>query len=264
MNFFEYFSNTDNAISTVYEFFNGKYTKDEIRHKLYDIGNIEHNLRQGVCDLEVEWKTEPRNTEESVDKFYKQTENYIFDLLPWNACGMFEEKLPPIFKLIEDNNYKTIVDFGGGIGFFSLVAANKFPDRQFIYTDFMSSPQAQFAQFLFNKFSSSNVIMLDIETEFYSTITKCDLIVTLDVLEHVANLELTLDLLTNITDNIYQYNTFCAHAGAPQHINELTQVQFMNMMARRHFIFKNGDEHHMSKVYIQYDDTGKMFLQYAS
>jgi 2-polyprenyl-3-methyl-5-hydroxy-6-metoxy-1,4-benzoquinol methylase len=267
MDFFKHFSDHDTSIAIVHEFFDGKYTMDEVGYKLYNlVGDNKKCLRQGVHDLSLEWGASDRTSTVNVDNFYKTTDNYIFDLLPWNACGEFQNKIEPILELIESSQYNRILDFGGGIGFFSLVAADRFPDKEFVYSDFLNSQQAKFASFLIKKFNITNITCKDVQSIDIQTGERpysFDLIVALDVLEHVSNLLDVIHRLTLLTYNIYQDSTFKTQKETPQHINTPTQLQFVNIMARLNFIPRNKTPKYLSHAYMEFNESGQLGIKFT-
>src|SRR5260221_3708275 len=81
-----------------------------------------HNT--GMKDEWAQWEAKGPMTDARIKEFYKQTRNYIFDLGGWHLWD--PNKYASDVQLVEDArraNIKNILDFGGGVGFNSLLFA---------------------------------------------------------------------------------------------------------------------------------------------
>ena len=90
------------CIDLVTEFFDGKYTEQQVEQYLFEqVQNGNTKIRNGVKKLADEFIDEfgmgqlanNKETDTKVRKWYESTDFYIFDLLPWNFCGAFQDKL---------------------------------------------------------------------------------------------------------------------------------------------------------------------------
>src|SRR5262249_33846262 len=102
-----------------------------------------HNT--GMKDEWEAWEKASPMTDERIKKFYKQTQNYIFDLGGWHLWD--PNKFKSDYAFIDElrkRGVKTVLDFGGGAGFNSIPLAQAGFDVTLADLD---SVTLQFAQF---------------------------------------------------------------------------------------------------------------------
>ena len=125
------------------------------------------------------------NNYESDKQFYiEQWKNYVVDLIGWNSTSQYNGLMRIIETGITDatKRRKTFLDYGGGMGIPSMLAAELGMDVY--YVDFMEGI-GQYAQQAFKDLGYSKIKCLDV-SEFHS-LKEIDVICALDVIEHVDN-----------------------------------------------------------------------------
>lgn len=249
--------NTELQTDLVYEFFEGKYTRDEVKKYLFDYAK--KSVRHGVQKLSDEFNTIQDKNVETIKNWYANTDFYIFDLLPYNAGPMYLEKINEVQALIKKYNFKSVLDFGAGLGIGCMSLA-KHTDVTVYYVDIKDSITSKFAKFLMNKLNVKNVIMMD-DQEFYNSNLKVDLITSLDCFEHIPNMEDIFDKLTEHSNVIFHDSTFYSDAIFPQHVYTPSLLDFINMCALRNYIPRMGPKL-LWRVYIQFEKAGNLGIHF--
>lgn len=248
------------SIDLVHRFFDGKYTEQEVNSLLYDlVGDKTQHVRKGVHLLSEEWNNH-------ISKFYEATDYYIFDLIPWNGCGMYkphvEKVINIITKLHDSTQPYSVLDFGGGVGTLCIALSQNIPELDIFYVDLGKSVTYKFAKFFMNEINV-HIKMMDVQ-EFFDSELCVNFIAALDCFEHLPNLERVLDKLTQRTTHIYHNSTFVSSAVQPQHIETRGLSWFLNAMAERNFAPNPANEgdniNWMSKFIIQYKQKGDSLL----
>ena len=82
----------------------------------WDISQVLNAVFKGTEMMKDEWNSRsPQNPDDIVD-FYKETENYIFELAWWHRGLERKHLTATTIKICERNDSKKILDFGCGIG----------------------------------------------------------------------------------------------------------------------------------------------------
>ena len=249
-------SNKELIVDWVYEFFEGKYTKEEVNHFLY-IYN-ENSIRIGVEELAKEFNNLPNQKTKTIENWYVETDFYVFDLLPWNGSNMFRDKIKFIPEIIKKHNVKTLVDFGAGLGVSSIYFSQEL-GIDVTYVDLENSTTSRFAKFLMDKMEITNIKMMTTK-EFFASDVWCDMILAMDCFEHIPNMEETFDLLTEHSYKIYHDSTFFRNENQPQHVYTPTIIDFINMCALRNYI-PNGHQNLLNRAYLKFDNTGNLNIE---
>jgi hypothetical protein len=252
--------NQDTMVSWVHEFFEGKYTEQQVRDYLYHIDTARNAPRMGVEVLANEFTNLEEKTTESIKQWYSDTDFYIFDLLPWNASNMFRAKVLEVKNLIDTQGLKSIVDFGGGIGM-NAIYLSKNTDCKIYYVDLPNSVTSRFAKFLMNKFGVTNVEMMTDE-EFFSSNLFVDAVVAMDCFEHIPNMEETFDNIIEHTHVVFHQSTFHADKWSPQHVYTPNMLDFINMCALRNYL-PRGNPELLWRSYIQFDNQGNLKVNFV-
>jgi 2-polyprenyl-3-methyl-5-hydroxy-6-metoxy-1,4-benzoquinol methylase len=142
-----------------------------------------HSMR----DEWAAWEKAGPMTDARIKEFYKQTSNYIYDLSGWHLWD--PSKHASDLAMVEDlkrKGVKTVLDFGGGVGFNSIPFARAGIDVTLADLD---STTLKFAQF---RAEHRNVKMRfwKSDVEPAPPLPKYDAILCLDVLEHLPKQEL--------------------------------------------------------------------------
>jgi len=138
--------------------------------------------REIIRDEWLDWEKQGPMTEERVKAFYKQTPNYIYDLGQWHLWD--PGKRASDARLVEDMKalgVKSILDFGGGVGFNALMLAGA--GFEVTLAD-LDSASLDFAQFRAKRLGVKlGIWKTDVEP--MPGPAKYDVILALDVLEHL-------------------------------------------------------------------------------
>jgi SAM-dependent methyltransferase len=111
--------------------------------------------------------------------FYARTDLYIFDLT-WYQTMLRENNIPVWFrKQIREHGWKTILDFGGGIGEWSIIAAEE--GCRVTYVDVRPSWTCTYAEWRFSKRN----LPIYVASHHNAPKTHFDAIIAMDVLEHL-------------------------------------------------------------------------------
>jgi hypothetical protein len=257
MNIIETISNQEFCTDLVHEYFQGKFTRDEVQKLLYEYAPVPNGslkVRRGVGKLAEEWNRLQDHSVATIEGWYSNTDFYIFDLLPWNACSMFTDKLDFIIQQLEVNGIQTMVDYGGGLGITSMYIKERIPEMNITYVDFKDSHQFKFCEFLTKKVGISNIKMMDVK-EFMSGNEWYDAVLAMDCFEHIPNMDETVAALTKQTNIIIHDSTFGKNEAQPQHVNDRGDMWFANFMLTHHFFFES-DPRLLKKFGLIFDGRG--------
>jgi 16S rRNA G527 N7-methylase RsmG len=216
---------------------------------LYHFG--EFGVRDGVKKLSDEFNSTVNvESNDSVRKWYEDTDYYIFDLLPWNGCGMFLDKLKLMKNVVEHEKSKTVIDFGGGLGISAIYMSQELNLDHIYYVDLKNSKTFAFASFLIKKLGITNITILG-DSELFSSDIKADIIISNDCFEHIKNLEETTDKLIKHSNTLFHQSTFVSDHNTPQHIQNKGDMWFLKMMASKNFVIK-GHPLLLNRIEIDY------------
>lgn len=165
------------------EFRNSQIINDYVEFSGEDMSNLVNKL----LNYQLINKNEFHNYENSFD-FYEKSETYIYDLLYNNTS---REKLinkinlfsPFLFKTIINPNYKSFLEFGGGLGLFCEIVKMMRPDLAVNYAD-IKSKVSDFTKWRFKK-RNINVNQIIIPQSDFDFPQKYDIIFTDAVIQHL-------------------------------------------------------------------------------
>ncbi len=152
-------------------------------------------------DLADQWNERNRPMIEDISEFYHNAKTYLYDLTSWHGAdpsrGMWTETVK---KFVKENNCKTILDFGCGIGNDGLALL----DLEGVSVDFvdLSCPCLDFLDFRIKKRGIEdrcNVIRCD---DVYMPEKHYDFVICIDVIEHLCEVEKIMSNLFNHCDMI--------------------------------------------------------------
>jgi 2-polyprenyl-3-methyl-5-hydroxy-6-metoxy-1,4-benzoquinol methylase len=156
-------------------------TEEQVRDKI-------RKASVPIKDEWNEWEKQGPMTSERIKAFYKQTQNYIYDLGEWHLWS--KGKRDSDLALVEDmkTKYKpkNILDFGGGVGLTAIPLARAGFDVMLADLD---SKTLSFAKFRAERRGVPLKIWKS-DVESAPTDAKYDVILILDVLEHLPHDEL--------------------------------------------------------------------------
>jgi hypothetical protein len=257
MNIFDRLRDQDWCVEFVTKFFDGKYDADTVRRLLYHHNEeLPGSPRDGVKLLAAEWtSTVDSAKESSVIEWYGSTDYYVFDLLPWNTCDGFKEKVDKIQGFIKQYPFKYVTDFGGGLGTTIIYLSQQFPDIHWTYVDIRDSVTWRFAKAMFKEFNVG-VEMMDTD-DFKDLSNYTDLVLAVDVLEHVFDLDETIRTIARNSIVLYHDSTFESNMWSPQHIQKPTAMQFLNTVGKYNYLVINDDIRSLWKSHVKYVDDGQ-------
>jgi 2-polyprenyl-3-methyl-5-hydroxy-6-metoxy-1,4-benzoquinol methylase len=157
-----------------------KTTKEQVRER----------MQKGSVPLKDEWNAwekEGPMTPERISEFYKQTTNYIYELGEWHL--FVPDKRASDLALVEELRKKApknVLDFGGGVGLLAVLLARAGIDTTLADLDSTSLTFAAFRK----KRHSIPLKIWKSDVEPMPPDKKYDVIVALDVFEHIPKEEL--------------------------------------------------------------------------
>jgi hypothetical protein len=177
------------------------------------------------------WEGSGAMTDDRIKAFYKQTQNYIFDLGGWHLWDLqkresdrampdeLRKDLPPELRAARVR--PRVLDFGGGVGFNSLILAQAGFDVTLADLD---SVTLSFAKFRAEKHGVAMKYWKS-DVEDMPPEPKYDVILCMDVLEHLpaGELKKTVDKLVKLkttTTQIVVHAPFGRTAQHPMHLDE--------------------------------------------
>jgi len=168
-----------------------EYVEDVVEFTHKTDAQVRESIRLGAVPLEQEWETwekqEPM-TPERIKAFYKQTENYIYELGEWHLWSADKRKSD--IALVEDitakYHAKNVLDFGGGVGLNAIPLARAGVDVTLADLD---STTLRFAAFRAQRHGIPLKIWKS-DVEAAPPDKSYDVILVLDVLEHLPKDEL--------------------------------------------------------------------------
>jgi len=249
--------NPNLMIDLVYEFFEGKYSKEEVDKYLF--GFAKKSVRHGVDKLSEEFNAITDKNTDSIKKWYTDTDFYIFDLLPYNGGYMYRDKVKEVKSLIDTFNFKSILDFGAGLGIGCIYWAQN-TNVDVYYVDLKNSVTSKFARFLANKFNVTNIKFMNDE-EFFKSNISVDLITALDCFEHIPNMEEIFDKLVDHSNVIFHDSTFYSDEVFPQHVYTPSILEFLNMCALRNYIPRNNSKL-LWRAYLQFNKDSQLSINF--
>ena len=205
--------------------------------------NARNDLKEYLGDKYKELRGQPelrdiwnKHEHSNANDYYanKINDMYLYDLSGWHSSGTCEGYGNPTEKYASG----TVLDFGGGIGSYSLIASEY--ANSVYYLDINQSNQ-DFAEFRFNKYKRMNIgILRSIPDAFeYNTI------ICIDVLEHMED---PIGLLTTLTSKLTNdghlllfYTPHTSNGEHPMHIMTHDQVkQTDTFMSRNYTWIEHG------------------------
>lgn len=158
-----------------------RLTKDEVRQR----------MQRGAVPLKEEWEAWEKQgpmTTDRVKQFYKQTQNYIYELGQWHLWSSDKRKsdLALVDEMRTKYKPKNILDFGGGTGVVALLLARAGFDVTLADLD---SVTLRFAVFHAER-RGVRLKVWKSDVEPAPPDPKYDVILVLDVLEHLPREEL--------------------------------------------------------------------------
>ena len=204
--------------------------KSRLFKDLLDYTGLNEMLALRRCDYAVTELAILWDKKKSVLDFYREAELYIFDLTKYQLILESNQLVNKMINQIENLKLKKILEFGGGIGEFSVLCSEK--DFDITYYD-LDGEIKNYALWRFNKHQCDIKV-----AEKYPLDQQWDLVNMMDVLEHLENPQEVISDLSKNTDYIFcnpeevKYNVFF-----PQHISKFDLGEYFELVEG--YLWKN-------------------------
>lgn len=163
--------------------------------------------------VELAWKWEEQKNDPI--KYYQQDDLYIFDLTKYQMllleAGFHDWMIGKINQL----GIKKVLDFGGGIGEYTIQAMQNGCDATFI--DVEGSKTVEYAQYRFAKYGIAPRILPHTATDF----DNYDLVVAMDVFEHIPEPDSLIRTIAEHTQYLICQPNVPYDEFYPQHISRV-------------------------------------------
>lgn len=148
------------------------------------------NWNQANTEAAKEWDRKKPKTEKEFIEYYEKSNYYLDAMATYTRLGKKMRLIEKILKVIKTLKVKTIVDFGCGVGSDSLFLDSL--GYSVISMDLGGQP-FNFFKFRLAKHNVTSIKLSKIKKS--TKIPDCDLILSLDTLEHVFNPFETINLM---------------------------------------------------------------------
>jgi 2-polyprenyl-3-methyl-5-hydroxy-6-metoxy-1,4-benzoquinol methylase/glycosyltransferase involved in cell wall biosynthesis len=146
-----------------------------------------------------EWKgiIGDKLTDDKVNEFYRNTDSYLFDLVQFNYenshyMQLTEEVFSFCASLNRERGGLKIIDFGGGIGS-QMISLSVLKGAELSYAD-IPGKTFEYAKWRFRR-RQIEIDMIDASKEDFLADRMYDVVITLDVIEHLVSPETTVGYL---------------------------------------------------------------------
>ena len=171
-----------------------------------------------VANIEQAWRwSEKKEWLDDPLKGYREDDLYTFDLTHYQMRLQKMGFHDWLRKMIKDHGWKTGLDYGGGIGEYTIAAINEGVDMKFVEVE--DSKTLKYALWRFDKYK----VAPSIEFENYEIDRDFDFIVAMDVFEHMVDPKPVIKAVAEHTKFLFcnpyeiQFNWLY-----PQHISKYT------------------------------------------
>lgn len=197
---------------------------------------ISERCKTALVELAYQW-----HTRQDDHSFYYYTDLYLFDLTMY--CQLHEQRgwFDWYKQKLQEIKPDKMLDFGGGIGEYSIIAA-QLGIGDITYCDIGGSQTWNYAEYRFKKSGFKIKMMGEIPPQTKSFPERYDLIVAMDVLEHLENPQEWLKSMSFATKWLIigrdiPFNTFY-----PQHISCPRPEEFFTQVDKDLWLSRNFDK----------------------
>jgi len=162
------------------------------------VGEVMYKLQDTARESAKQWLSNPRESKDQIEDFYKTNTAYIYDIAWVNTLPMRVQQANDVYQLAKLTQAESIVDYGAGCADLLMYLREWGYEGRLVYWD-LPSITKDFAMYR----SEKRQAIID----FPKTITKKhDILVSIDVLEHVYDVEEALSEMVNmVKDGGYLY-----------------------------------------------------------
>lgn len=157
--------------------------------------------------LANDWNDRQPSTPEEVSEFYKETPYYLYNLVIWHDSGDRLDFTPDFEQLRDQFGAHSVIDYGCGVGNDGLPLLEQGFAVTFIDFD---NPSTQFLRWRLAQRGYENTFL---DVEQLKTFPPADMFLAMDVLEHMVNPLLVIDMLHPATKVFVHQTTFGAKDG---------------------------------------------------
>lgn len=179
-------------------------------------------------ELAIKWKNK-----KSVIHFYQTEDLYLFDLTLYQLAFEHNNIITQMVQQIKELGLKKVLEFGGGIGEFSLVCAENriIP----IYYD-LDGELKKYALWRFQKHKQNINV-----AKVYPLNEEWDLVNVMDILEHLEKPELVIsDLVKNARYVFCNPDEIKYNVLYPQHISKFSLAPHFSLV--KGYLWKNNNK----------------------
>lgn len=208
-----------------------KKTQGLLELKEY-LGNDFKEYYDSSWALAEEWNEKDPHTNDEISSFYKNTKNYLFNLVIWHESGDRRHFHNDLEKLIEEFSIKSVIDYGCGVGSDSLFLMKN--NIKTFMVDF-NCPSTDFLKWRIEKQGLKGGSFLNVEN--LMSLPDGDLFWAIDVLEHVPNPVEIVNKLSDKTKVFVHHSQFNNKAGGrhPCHLY-FEEQNLNNALIERGFV----------------------------
>jgi hypothetical protein len=190
--------------------------KTDFYKELAEYTGREEKLVEARCNtasIELAWIF-PKYKDNVMD-FYRETDLYIFGLSRYQKQLQEKNFHEWLSQFIRNYNIRSVLDYGGGIGEYTIVACNA--GAETVYQDIMGSETANYALYRFDK---HGIKQPELWNENYVIDRDFDLIIAMDIFEHLEDPQFMIEKMSKhctyliCNPELILYNEFY-----PEHIS---------------------------------------------
>ena len=158
---------------------------------------LNHLINYQPSEMANDWRRNNPKTARDMRNFYAKTELYIWELTKWHTSSLYEFRIAATKFVLENYpklTHPRVLDYGCGIGTISLNFAEK--DYQTTIAD-IPGRTLEYAKYRFSR-RNLPVKVYDIKEDFDVPNEPFDIIICVDVLEHLSYPVKTIHRLARI------------------------------------------------------------------
>lgn len=205
---------------------NSRILKDLIDYSKLPPKLVYERCKYAVYELAIQWKSK-----KNILDFYKNSELYLYDLTYYQMMLESHGLIHQMIKQIKRLKLQKILEYGGGIGEFSLLCNEN--NLNVTYYD-LDGVIKRYALWRFRKHNAKKIVIAKKDP----LNEEWDIVNIMDVLEHLKNSEKIINKLSKKAKYVFcnpnqiQFNVFY-----PQHISKYNIRKYFNHIES--YLWKN-------------------------